>query len=993
MATPKKVSGSVGSKERKKTVNKPRKKATVANTGKRKTQKETAEKKLRPSKKDTLINGEPVKLPRSVTLAKLNPFRLPVSMDVFASYTARLAGVFFVFIGAFFSYMQMGHILAMQQFGPQTATTGMTIQEICLDEANPDFSHYCDDLGVPKSEYNDTQGTSGTSVDATPDVTFTTASPEPFVGRVELTFTVENAQEFVVYAFERETEDDILLGVADKIAENKWKFIWDTSQYNDGEYKLRAVVHNEYGEYDQPDNKFYVVNNYGGTSADINTGNTSPNPTIDLLPREPLIGSSEIVVGILGAESVYITFINEDTDTRYTSKKATKISDTKWRLISDTTQYPDGEYTVEAKITNEYGGYIRETHTSIENNKEVVVNDTSESDESATQENTEDTITVLPFLAKVKGTARVELQAPYADKVQVELVHRDTKKRYELGRAIQNSSSVWQLSINSSQYPDGPYKITLIVSDTYGTYERYLFTTFDNIPDAVETTPIGEDETEIENTLKPEVSLVVPAQQPLTGTVQIGIKTQNAQFVELYAVQKQSLTEKFLGLATAIDTSYWSFRWNTGNLPNGDYKLFARIKNSYGLYESQEKVLKIYNEKIVQAQKQSDVINDETKAIVQEETKRQEERKLQTIGETLLRDDAQASASSSSTSKPVTTVSENVIAEKTTTILASYQKSIDSELNILRSALRSGNENEIARARGRLSALKEKIIESSLSENDAKELTEDLDARIRDIFTRLEEDTVKTEEIIKNRVGDEITRDSDNDGITDYDEVKIYATNPLSADTDGDGFIDGAEILSGFDPNDDRPEVLVEYESPKERGVTRPDLLTIEQVTPTVVTEEDAKTHGVEEEAVISGKALPNSYVTVYIFSTPVVVTVKTDNDGSWTYRFQKELEDGEHEVYVGVTDNTGRIVAKSEPYRFVKTAQAFTPVDAETEAAVPLATERTSHSLVSEGLLLIILSFSVIGIGALLILIGFRLSRPRTSLITEVVSAPSAGI
>ncbi len=43
--------------------------------------------------------------------------------------------------------------------------------------------------------------------------------------------------------------------------------------------------------------------------------------------------------------------------------------------------------------------------------------------------------------------------------------------------------------------------------------------------------------------------------------------------------------------------------------------------------------------------------------------------------------------------------------------------------------------------------------------------------------------------------------DSDNDGLTDADEVNTYGTNPASADTDGDGFTDGTEVNSGYNPN------------------------------------------------------------------------------------------------------------------------------------------------------------------------------------------------
>lgn len=42
--------------------------------------------------------------------------------------------------------------------------------------------------------------------------------------------------------------------------------------------------------------------------------------------------------------------------------------------------------------------------------------------------------------------------------------------------------------------------------------------------------------------------------------------------------------------------------------------------------------------------------------------------------------------------------------------------------------------------------------------------------------------------------------DSDYDGLTDYDEVRVYLTNPLLKDTDGDGASDGFEVENGYDP-------------------------------------------------------------------------------------------------------------------------------------------------------------------------------------------------
>ncbi len=42
--------------------------------------------------------------------------------------------------------------------------------------------------------------------------------------------------------------------------------------------------------------------------------------------------------------------------------------------------------------------------------------------------------------------------------------------------------------------------------------------------------------------------------------------------------------------------------------------------------------------------------------------------------------------------------------------------------------------------------------------------------------------------------------DSDNDGLTDYQEVKVYHTDPNNPDTDGDGYTDGSEVQNGYNP-------------------------------------------------------------------------------------------------------------------------------------------------------------------------------------------------
>lgn len=242
--------------------------------------------------------------------------------------------------------------------------------------------------------------------------------------------------------------------------------------------------------------------------------------------------------------------------------------------------------------------------------------------------------------------------------------------------------------------------------------------------------------------------------------------------------------------------------------------------------------------------------------------------------------------------------------------------------------------------------------------------------------------SIETKTLIEERTGAKITADTDHDGILDYDEIAIYGTNPYNADTDGDGFTDGAEILSGHDPLDARSESLVEFESPKEKGEVRSDIMAVTGIA-TALPEEVATTTPGENipkatpKAIISGTGLPNSFVTIYIFSTPVVVTLKTDSEGTWTYRFDKEIEDGQHQVYVGITDNAGKIVAKSKPFSFIKVAEAYTADPANNEFD-QVSTPVESKSLLSNYIIYLILSISVVGIGLLLVFLGAHIETRR---------------
>jgi len=60
-------------------------------------------------------------------------------------------------------------------------------------------------------------------------------------------------------------------------------------------------------------------------------------------------------------------------------------------------------------------------------------------------------------------------------------------------------------------------------------------------------------------------------------------------------------------------------------------------------------------------------------------------------------------------------------------------------------------------------------------------------------------------------------KDTDQDTLTDFEEIYIWHTNPYNADTDGDGYLDNEEIPNGYDPNGPgrKAYVIWAYDKPR----------------------------------------------------------------------------------------------------------------------------------------------------------------------------------
>lgn len=155
--------------------------------------------------------------------------------------------------------------------------------------------------------------------------------------------------------------------------------------------------------------------------------------------------------------------------------------------------------------------------------------------------------------------------------------------------------------------------------------------------------------------------------------------------------------------------------------------------------------------------------------------------------------------------------------------------------------------------------------------------------------------------------------DADGDGLSDDAEKRI-GTNTEKSDSDNDGYSDWDEVKNNFNPLG--------------TGSLISDLPALETAIANGYVLEQPRTEGIISESIkieefintkdsgaylISGKSAPGSVVTLFLYSDiPVLVSAQTDEFGNWQYEFTEPLADGEHEIYAVINDNTGRIVKKS---------------------------------------------------------------------------------
>lgn len=696
--------------------------------------------------------------------------------------------------------------------------------------------------------------------------------------------------------------------------------------------------------------------------------------------------SVKVRVEVPFAKGVKLGAYNKTAQKEVVFGRMTKLTDIGWELYVDTSVLDDGEYKFKVLIENGYGAYedLHLEYITVENNP-LVLPTGGGTTTSATLPVVKTAPDTLPEpLFEVEPTEallsvdksqssnefRFEIKAENAKSVKVYAFGASLQKSILLGSAYKIDSKTWRYRWQSAKFQDGQYSIKaqVVVNDQTTVTNEITVTKVTQVASLPKVTA----STSIETVTKPIVPVVVKASElkpeavidiqksgVLLKTVPIVITVAHASSVELYVQGKNSLIKKFLGKALSVDMDRWMLDFDTTQVPNGDYTVIANILNQYGLYETKSSPVTIRNVVVESySPAQQEQINVLT--VIADDEQKEKEKQLAVEPQPA----------------PTLEISNEVKLEEP------QKEKIKDGLNHLSTALRVSDTNNIDTVKKRFEDIKQEIIDSHGEQENKEALSGKIDVYIKKEIERIEQEVQKTNDLIAERTKEVASKDSDNDGIANYDEVTLYKTNPFVADSDGDGFIDSAEVLSGYNPNNPASEALVAYESPKETGIVREDILEVSSIATALQNDEEES--NATPSAILTGKAMPNSFVTLYIFSTPIVITLKTDADGSWSYRFDKELEDGEHEVYVGVTDNAGKIVAKSNPFAFVKEAQAFTPVEASNNPQVnPVVVEE--QSFLSEYMVYLVLSISVVAIGLVLILLGLHLdSRQRKYVVTS---------
>ncbi len=550
-------------------------------------------------------------------------------------------------------------------------------------------------------------------------------------------------------------------------------------------------------------------------------------------------------------------------------------------------------------------------------------------------------------------------------------------------RVVDNT---FRLTIDPSALDPSRYVLKVTVQSIYDS-SKYIFKVgefeikFPSTQVSTSTAPATTTPTVIEEFVddtylediktEPQGLIVTTTGTLLSGRTVLRVTAPSAaRTVELYVRPLKSSTKRFIGLAEKYG-DLWQYFFDTKDIPNGEYEVVARSKVDGTFMEASSVRIKISN--FTASPTVPENPTPEDLAVIEPEIKIDPTngRSFSDVSIYSVTTETAASDAASSTQKEAGSGIDSIV--------DIYRSELEDILKRYAVAKQSQDSLMLELVERELLDIRNTMVRDVLLDPTLNDLGDDVDTILEERFVDIKRRIDTFEELRRTATERASAVDRDGDGISDFDEANLYQTDADKSDTDNDGVTDGIEVMRGFDPLDPSSEVIVAYEMPQDTiGLVEDSLLKIDAVSPVVKTNDPTIAPTVQAE--IRGKGLPNSFVTLYIFSTPTIVTVRTGEDGSFVYTFEKELEDGEHEVYVAVTDNTGAIMARSNPFRFIKQAEAFSPVGGTTIAP----TDNSLTGIQIFGSFNVAIGLGILAFGMILLMLGATLRERQGFLMTS---------
>lgn len=459
----------------------------------------------------------------------------------------------------------------------------------------------------------------------------------------------------------------------------------------------------------------------------------------------------------------------------------------------------------------------------------------------------------------------------------------------------------------------------------------------------------------------------------LKEKVKIQVEVSESLGIEFYLRQTQSLVEFYLGSGEKKEEGKYEIEVDTENIPNGDYFLFAKILTSFGEYSSPEIKISISNEPKRDPQKEEEIKSKiefhfsdlERKTIEEEKTLNESKIEIEKIVE-----ETTKKIEEKLPEKEKEEIKASLEKEKRKAV-SEAQKGLENLKKVIEEEVRTEKNIPPVKEKEKIKLEKENIkervvketvrpiekAEEKLPKEEVLVLKREAEEKVKGILENL---NVFLKEKIKEKseISPLTLLDSDDDGLSDWDEIRL-GTDPFSADTDNDGYLDGVEVRLGFDPLKPGPADKVIYQDVRKFGKVS-ERIKIEKVEIVVLPEN-------KEKLKISGWGIPNSFLTIYIYSKPIIALAKVGPNGYFEYILDKSLADGTHTVYVALTNNKGEIEEKSSPFVFIKSGNKILRIS-EFQAEVP----KSPVEILSRNFLILTISLILLALSLTFFLIGF---------------------